>query len=334
MKSLRLYVLVFVLTADVIACGPSGEDGDQNGLTGVSFTQSNAADLGGIAVSAIEVFPIVSSAYQAIVDAIEMQNPVDASSSTKSLADLGDIGLCSSGQSNLRWNDSDDDGVLSAGDTTALEWVDCNDEITGTLGFSFLAVAYALTVADVDLAVTVDNGLDAQSPPLVLEGRFRGEINGIPGTPDTPESAIARYLVVDQTDPSLGLTTEADGQGQYALGCFNLYFTIELERGSYTLAEPFGVFGLPDSRIMTMRAFALPPLDFENGDYPTSGAIGLFAESGATPCTALGVGPEGVDSNGSFTTVTATTGGDVVLEGETPSGTPFTVETTWVELRR
>jgi hypothetical protein len=95
-----------------------------------------------------------------------------------------------------------------------------------------------------------------------------------------------------------------------------LYFTVDLEGSSYVFSEPFGVLGLPQSRVMTIRSYERPPLVFETDDFPASGEIGLYAESGATPCAALDVGPQGVDSNDSFAVVTATGGGNVVLARE------------------
>lgn len=328
MSLVRYCLLVGALTSITLGCATGGgDDGNGNGSegAGVSFTESNAADLAGITVSAIEVFPRLSGAYQAIVEAIQAQNAL--ASVPKSTRDLGDIGLCFSGESNLTWNDEDDDQGLSAGDSAMLDLVDC-DELAGTVTFSFSEVAFALTVADLDLSVSVDD--DVQTSPVLLEGRFRVEVNGVPGP---PESAIARYLVVDQEDPTLGLTASVDAQTEYAFGCFNLYFTFDLEQGGYLLAEPFGVLSVPDAGVMTMEAYGLPAWTFETGDYPSSGELVLSAQSGATPCAALEIGPEGIDSNDSFTTLTATGGGSVTLEGETETGTPFSIQTTWDDLR-
>ncbi|KPK16156.1 MAG: hypothetical protein AMJ62_06590 [Myxococcales bacterium SG8_38] len=328
MKLTRNCLLLCVLTLSTVGCA-TGDSDDGNGPegAGVSFTESNAAGLAGIAVSAIEVFPRLSGAYQAIVEAIQTQNALGSAAVRKSLRELGDIGLCISGESNLTWNDEDDDLVLSAGDSAMLDLVDC-DELAGMVTFSFSEVAFALTVADVDLSVSVDD--DVPGAPVLLEGRFRVEVNGVPGP---PESAIARYLVVDQEDPTLGLTASVDAQREYAFGCFNLYFTFDLEQGGYLLAEPFGVFSVPGVGVMSMVAGGLPPLIFENGDYPASGQINLYAESDALPCAALGIGPDGVDANDSFTTLTATGGGSVTLEGETETRAPFSIQTTWDDLR-
>jgi len=311
------------------ACGGDGGGANGDDSAGVSFTEASAADLAGIAASAIEIFPRLSAAYQGIVEAIDAQNGGGVGSSTKAVIDIGDIGLCSTGQSNLIWDDVDDDQVLSANDICTLELVDCDDEINGTVAFDFREVAYAKTVADIDLDVTLANASDGQAGSRSLQGRFRAEINGVPGP---PELAIARYVVVDNSDPTLGLVAELDREAEFALGCFSLYFTTNLETGGYALAEPFAVFKVARAGVMSIEAFGMPPLDFANGQYPISGKIGFYAQSGATPCTALGIDEEGVDSNDSFCTLTATGGGDVALEGETIDGTPFTVDTTWDEL--
>jgi len=312
------------------ACGGDGGGTNGDDSAGVSFSEANAADLAGVAASAIEIFPRLSAAYQGIVEAIDAQNGAGLGSSTKALVDIGDIGLCSTGQSKLIWNDVDDDQVLSANDTCTLELVDCDDEINGSVAFDFLEVAYAKTVAEIDLDVTLANASDGQAGSQSLQGRFRVEVNGVPGP---PELAIARYFVADKSDPTLGVVAQLDGEPQFALGCFNLYYTTNLETGGYLLGEPFAVFKVAAAGVMSIEAFGMPPLDFANGQYPISGEMGFYAESGATPCAALGIDAGGVDSNDSFCTLTATGGGDVALEGETIDGTPFTVETTWDELR-
>jgi len=319
---------LWILIATALACGSSTDGGDGDGLTGVSFNESNAEGLASIAVSAIDVFPRLTTAYQGIVDAVQQQSSLSPSAVAKALFELGDIGLCSSGASNLAWDDADDDGSLSAGDTTTLMFADCDGELDGTIVFDFSEVAYALTIAEVALNVTIDS---AALPAVALDGRFQIEVNGVPGP---PESVIARYLVVDQTEPESSLTATVEGSTQYRMGCFNLYFTFNLEQGSYSLSEPFGVFSIPTAGVMTMEAFGQPPFVFDNGDYPSSGQLALSAASGATPCAALDIGPDGVDSNESATALTATGGGAVTLEGQSSTGAPFTIDTTWDALRR
>ena len=322
---------LWMVTATALACGSSagGDGGDGDGLSGVTFDESDAEDLASVTVSAIDVFPRLSAAYQGIVDAIQMHDLLSSSLGAKALVELGDIGLCSSGASALSWDDADDDGSLSGGDSTVLALANCDGELDGTVIFRFSEVAYALTVADVDLNVTIDDSTEL--PPVALEGRFRLEVNGVPGP---PESAIARYLVVDPTDPESSLTASVDGQTEYRLGCFNLYFTFDLEQGSYRLRDPVAVFSIPGSGVMTMEAYGLPSLVFENGDYPSSGELSFSAQSGVLPCTALDISSEGVDSNDSVIALTATGGGAVTLDGETVDGTPFMIETTWDALRR
>jgi hypothetical protein len=209
---------------------------------------------------------------------------------------------------------------------TTLELIDCDDAATGSVSFEFLEVADALTVAEIALDLVIASQPDLGARTRSVNGRFRVEVNEVPGPPDM---LISRYLVVDQTDSSLGMVVKLDGETEFALGCFNLYFTSNLETGDYTLGEPFGVFDIADRGVMTMRAFGMPPLDFQGGENPIGGSVGFYAESGATPCAALDIGPEGVDSNDSSCTLTATGGGNLSLEGETADGLPFDVDTSW-----
>jgi hypothetical protein len=125
-----------------------------------------------------------------------------------------------------------------------------------------------------------------------------------------------------------------EGETEYRIGCFNLQWTLDLEQGSFSLLQPFAVFSVPGYGIMTMEAFGRPPLVFESGGYPASGDFTLLAQSGATPCAALEIGADGVDSNDSLLALTATGGGDVTLVGQTAAVAPFTVETSWDALRR
>ncbi|MGB8330860.1 MAG: hypothetical protein WCE62_12090, partial [Polyangiales bacterium] len=202
------------LTMSLAACGGGTSTSNGDDSAGVSFTEANATELAGIAASAIELFPRIGAGYQGIVEAIDAQNTAGMGLSAKALIDIGDIGLCSTGQSNLIWDDADDDEELSATDIATLELVDCDDEINGTLAFGFLEVAYTKTVADIDLDVTLSNALEGEASSESLQGRFQVEVNGVPGP---PELAIARYVVVDNSDPSLGVLARLDGEPEFAL---------------------------------------------------------------------------------------------------------------------
>jgi hypothetical protein len=138
--------------------------------------------------------------------------------------------------------------------------------------------------------------------------------------------------VAEQTDGSSLLKIRLNGETAQEIGCFNLYYTFNLETNSLTLSEPAGVFRIPKYGVMSMISWGLPPLVFEGGQHPESGQASFFAYSTATPCAGLDIGGSGVDSNNSTFTVTATGGGGITLAGESDDGGSFSVHTTWSEL--
>lgn len=117
------------------SCGGGDGDGNGNGNgngddgAGIRFTESNVRDIARVVCAGLEIFPQLSRIELAMVQADESLRPGDPRSSPRVLGDLGDIGLCTTGESILWWSDTDGDEALSAGDSLRLELIDCDDEV-------------------------------------------------------------------------------------------------------------------------------------------------------------------------------------------------------------
>jgi hypothetical protein len=329
-----VFFLAFLCVLWIAGCG--GEDGtdgdgdgDGGGDAGIHFTALNVTDAARVACGGLEIFPRLSLIFLAMAQATEPASGREAGGPRPAAVhDLGDLGLCSSGESNLSWNDADGNEALGGGDVLTLTMINCDGEVNGTVALTFQEVAYALTTAGVVLDLIIQEVVDGSPQTESLTGRFRAEVNRVPGPPET---AIFRYLV-EQTDGSSRIVLVHEGKTAYSMGCFNLYFVFNLESDAFTLSEPLAVFRIPGMGVMSMQSFGLPPLVFADGEAPESGQAGFYAYSTATPCAGLDIGGGGVDSNNSGFLITATGSGGIVLGGITDSGTTFSVHTTWSDL--
>lgn len=327
------FLLLPLLSVPIGGCGgDDGPNGDGNGDgddAGILFTASNVKEVARIACGGLEIFPRLSGTILAMIQAVEPRAGRESRGpAPASLHDLGDLGLCATGESNLSWDDVDGDQAPSGGDVLTLAMVDCDGELNGTIALLLHEAAYALTAADATLDLTIGEVVDGVPQAESLTGAFRVEVNRVPGP---PERAIFRYVVV-QTDGASRVQLVRNGETAYAMGCFNLYYIFEPASGAFTLSEPLAVFRIPGLGVMSMQSWGSPPLVFANGAYPESGEAKFYAYSTATPCAGLDIGGQGVDSNDSVFRLTATGGGGVSLAGTTDEGSSFTVNTAWTEL--
>lgn len=326
----------FLVMATALAVGFAGcgedDDGGDGGIdgdverAGIPFSAANAERCASVAIAALSPFPEIGQAAMAIMAAIEDHGTEAPGLSPRTVIDLGDIGLCSSGSSRLSWNDSDGNGTLSAGDEAVLTLTDCDGSRSGTLELEFTAVTAGAATAELSLAITIEETVDGEPESGTLSGRFRMDVERFPSE---TVPGILRFQVDEPTDGAQGLTGTLNGKTEYELGCFNLYYSLALGSPYYTLSEPYGVLSIPDLGYASFASFGLPGLVFPEGTYPQSGALRLMAFAAVTPCTGVKVSGDGVNGNDSVLILTATGGGTVTLSGQTPAGEPYSVQTTW-----
>lgn len=328
MRGAFLVLLSFALMAVLPACGDDGNGGDGGGddLTGVFLTAGNAELVGGLAASSIDVFPGLTEVMRTVLERIDA-----LASSPHPLAgtiDLGDLGFCSTGSATGSWIDADGNQALSAGDAFEVTVTDC-DSVDGTLSAAFLEVGLESGSADLELHITFRDEVDGSLETRSMDGKFRLEVDhsGPPGT------IVFRYLVPETTDGSRSLTATRNGVPAYQMGCFNFYFILSETDGSFTLSEPVAVYKVPGQGVVSLWAIGLPALQFPHGDNPVSGQLSFWGQAFILPCASLGIPSGGVDSNESSLTLTVSEGGGVVLSGQTDLGEPFSLQTSWDELR-
>lgn len=315
--------LIILLFAACNDDGNGGGGGD--GLSGVHFTQQNAARLVGPVADFVDFLPGLSEAISAVIARIDA---LSAPSLPAGVIDLGDLGMCSTGQATATWNDADDSGDLSAGDALNLQVTDCDGEVSGSLTMLILTSGTDSGSGDLDLSLTIKDDVGGVTRTQGVSGKFRLEVEGA----QPPGAMGYRYSVPQNTDGSLGVKATLNGTTAYELGCFNFYFTFQQD-GSYTLSDPAADIRIPGEGILSLSAWGTDPLAFTGDNVPVGGQLSFWAEANALPCARLDIPAGGVDSNDSNCVLTATGGGNVTLEGQTADGQPFTVQTTWDDIR-
>jgi hypothetical protein len=324
-----ILVLIFL----PMACSEDDDNGGGDGSAAVSFTAANANSAAAMFASTVSPFVEASLAGLAVVQAAEtaaggLATGGVTAGTARDLVELGDLGLCDTGQSIGTWDDRDGDQTLSAGDVLEVTFMACDDVTSASLTLMLEDVGYALTTAAAVLEATFVDVDRAAAATSGLFGAFRVEMNRVP----EPPLFICRLLVSAQNDPLQRLILTSDDVAVLEVGCFNLYFTFELDGGGFTLSEPLAVFRIPDAGIMSIESWGLPALTFPDRETPEAGQVRFVAYSFATPCAALGVPGDGIDSNESYLVLTATGGGNVTLVGQAADGAPIAVETTWDQL--
>lgn len=306
------------------ACNDDGNNGGGgDGLTGVYFTQQNAAEMVGPVASFVDFLPGLSQAINAVIAKIDA---LSAPALPAGIIDLGDLGMCTTGQATATWSDADDSGDLSAGDVLSVQVTNCDGEVSGTLTMAVLTSGTDSGSGDLDLSLTIKDEVGGVTQTLAVSGKFRLEVEGSQG------GMAYRYLVPQNTDGSLGVKAILNGTTAYEMGCFNFYFTFQQD-GTYTLSEPVANVRIPGEGILSMSEWGAEPMAFTGDSVPVSGQLSFWAEAFSLPCARLDIPAGGVDANDSKCVLTATGGGNMTLEGQTADGQPFTVHTTWDDIR-
>lgn len=334
MRGVGRSLVVLVMTLALAACGGDddngggGTDGGEDVL-GVAFSESNVEQCASVVIATLSPFSGAAGAVVAMEDAIFDYTASAGATMPEGMIDLGDLGICSTGQSHLVWNDADGNGALSAGDVAVLTLTDCEGSTSGTLNLDFEEVSFAATTASVRMNIGIEETVDGEPETGTLTGTFRLQMARYQGTPPVAE---VDFLVEDETDGSQGFEVALNGKTECEVGCFNFYFTVWPGTERYALSEPFGVLRIPGLGVASLSSFGLPALDFQNGSEPESGALRLVAVAAATPCAGVDVPGDGIKGNESFVVLTATGGGGVTLAGKDSGGTPFSIQTAWSSL--
>ncbi|HKI84992.1 MAG TPA: hypothetical protein VKA63_11735 [Candidatus Krumholzibacteria bacterium] len=323
--------LALVISSLFLGAGCGGDDdvtGGGDGMHGVYFTSNNAPYALSYFASVLDLTISVNRAKGVLLAA------VDAASNQKRVSalgqvDLGDLGLCDTGQSHGVWNDSDGDGILSVGDSIELTATDCDDISRGTLTLVVLSITGPSVLLDVTVDLTINEIENQQTHTTHIMGHYACAITA---EGDPVSQIVVQDMVAEQTDSASQLSVTLDGVQLFTIGCFNLYYIVDPGYSSFRLSEPLVVFKVPGQGVMSLGAYGLPMLVFDGNGVPISGQVEFWAESFATPCSALGIPSGGVDANDSHFSVTANGNGSFTITGQTDSGAPFSFDVQWDDI--
>ncbi len=333
MKTVLALVLSLALAMSslFLGAGCGGEDdvtGGGDGMHGVYFTSNNAPYALGYFASVLDLTISVNRAKGALLAAVEAASN-QKTSAVLSPVDLGDMGLCETGQSHGVWNDNDNDGQLSVADEIELTATNCDDISQGNLTLIVLSLTGSSVLLDVTLDLTISEIEGQQTHTTHVTGHYACAITA-EGNPVS--QFVVQDMVAEQTDTASQLSVVRDGVHLFTIGCFNLYYIVDPSYSSFRLSEPLVVFDVPGQGVMSLGAYGLPMLVFDGEGVPISGQVEFWGESFATPCSALGIPSGGVDSSGAHFTVTATGSGGLSIEGTTGGGDTFSFSVQWSDV--
>jgi hypothetical protein len=300
-------------------CGGSDDgngDGDVSGTTGTIFNQDNTVSAAELAADTMSFFPAFSDLGQAVITLLAVADPNNSPF---------DLALCTNaGSSMLSWNDADNSGNLSAGDTTSFLFTNCDIDgiASGTINFAFTSVDLDLALPDsVGLTVSVNLNIIDATDTATFTANFGANWS-------TPNNSDFSYSYTAADLPDQKLTVSENGVTLYQFGCFNVTQT-------YNTGDPAGTYILTPDGIMNtdnkiMSLLGDTPLSFVN-DEMESGIKHLWGVSMPISCTALGVPSTGVSGdNGSYILMEGLGGGNIRLHTLDATGAEFfTVDTTW-----
>lgn len=323
--------LALAMTSLFLGTGCGGDDdvtGGGDGMHGVFFTSNNAPNALGYFASVLDLTISVNRAQGALFAAVEAASN-QKTSAALSPVDLGDLGICDTGQSHGVWNDNDNDGQLSVGDGIELTATNCDDISQGNLTLIVLSITGSSVLLDVTIDLTITEFENQQTHTTQVNGHYAC---GITAEGNPVSQIVVQDMVAEQTDTESQLIVTQDGVHLFTIGCFNLYYIVDPSYSSVRLSEPLVVFSVPGQGVMSLGAYGLPMLVFDGNGVPISGEVEFWGESFATPCSALGIPSGGVDSSGAHFTVTATGGGGLSIEGATAGGDPFSLNLLWSDI--
>lgn len=329
MRKILLVALGFFIIPFMIS--GCGDDKTVRGPEAVEFSADNAVALAEIGVGTVNLFASMGRVLSKSLDMI----PLTKGSDSPSRETVYDIGFCFEGNSILTWTDTDDDDVLSAGDSAEVAFENCawdEDALTtlsnGSFNLSFSAVDATSAVVEFSMnyMVAVLDERDTVTTDFV--GLFTADADW-----GSRSEILVSFLVNtdDHEDPTIGFAAIEGGKTQVEFGCFDLDYAFDTVGDGFTLSQPSGVYRIPGAGFLSIisSGIAEDDLDFPDGDYPDSGRMALRAEALPAPCAALALQEEGVKDNNSFLDLAVTVGGEVSLSGEDATGEPFEFLTTW-----
>ncbi|GAB4390581.1 MAG: hypothetical protein Kow0025_23600 [Thermodesulfovibrionales bacterium] len=332
MRKRNLFLLVsalFLLGLGAAMFAGCDGGGGSPGVSAYNFTSANMEDAARAGTDAITLFGPFTDVLAIIIGQFP---PQVESVGPAAVIDLGDLGLCISGTSNLTWNDADDSGTLSAGDSVTLTLADCVVDIGSTanativLAFTAVTLAPVDITADVDLDITTVETVDSTVETERFTGVFTVQVSSLDGFDYT--------VVYTGADPDGLLTDRLNGTLLAKMGCFTV-------TQAFSALDPAGTFTLiangvisTGGKIMTISTPGAP-LGFVPGTpdpYPDSGALDLL---GGGQCAAVGSPNLLTSPSGNYIVFTAVPGDldDVTIELFDSSDTLLdAISTTWSAL--
>lgn len=315
-------VMVIALCSSLILSGCFGSDGDDDvvddgGGSGTAvafnFTRDNTETAAKLAANTISFFPSFSEVSHTVITTLAIPIPNNAPF---------DLTLCANaGSSMLSWNDADDSGDLTAGDSARLTYTDCDIDgiATGTVDFVFSSADLDPPPNQVASTVTLNLSITDAPDTTTYTANFEADWSTIDNNV---------FISASKANDLSGqkITATENGIQLYQFGCFEVIESYSPGTpGTYGLAPVVGVIN-SDNKIMSLAGG--PPLTFVN-DLLESGTKRVL--SLAIPeCASVGV-PAGVgDSDGSYIDIEAQSGGYVRLHTYDNTDAEFyTLDTSW-----
>jgi hypothetical protein len=295
--------VVLAILVVVGACSSSDDDitgNTETTVTAFNFDGTNSTLAAEIAAAAMSFFPEYTAISLAVIDILTNPNS-DPNDSPFPVP-----GICVAGTAELSWNDTDNSGDLTAGDTATLTFTGCDfdgggDIVNGTVEITATSVStvppgFGYTAA---INLTVSYGADTTT----ITANFNANTSSPDGTNFT-----SVYTGTDQ--PGQTVTVTENGTEYFKMGCFNvtqMYNDTEIFAGNYELS-PSGVI-VAVNKVMSLAAGANLSFIGDNMEAGTQRVLSIAAPGCASVGVANGVG----DSNGSYLEMQGTGGGNIQL---------------------
>jgi len=327
-RVLRLATGAIVVVFGILSALGSGGGGDTGGapsgeapapVTKHYFDVNNSISAARAAVAVTAFFPGFTTFEQRIMTTLAASDPGNSPF---------DLAMCANaGRSMLTWIDGDHSGDITAGDSTSLQFTDCDLDgngavTTGTVKFGFTGVNPDPLPNSVSLNAAVNLKVANGADTTAVTGNF--------GTMASTQDGIEFtniYTAYGSTNQELALAENNTALTQF--GCFKVtqVFSSADGPGIYKLSSS-GVINASDT---IMGLANDEQLSFVN-DWLESGTQHLLS-SAPSGCTVLGV-TDGIEgSDGSYLNIEALGGGNLRLRTFDASNLELnTTDTTWEAL--
>ena len=300
------------------SCSSGGDDvvddgGGSSTTSAFNFTDVNTETAAKLAANTLSFFPAFAVVNHVVIYTLAVSDPNNAPFN---------LMLCANtGSSMLSWNDADNSGSLSAGDSAKLTYNDCDIDgiATGTVDYVFNSTDLDPPPSQVASTVTMNLSIYDAPDTTTYTANFEADLS-------TADNNVFTSTSTANDASGQKITATENATQLYQFGCFEVTESYSPSTlGTYGLAPAVGVIN-SDDKIMSLVGG--PPLNFVN-DLLESGTKRLY--SLAIPeCASIDV-PSGVgDSDGSYIDMEALGGGNVRLHTYDDTNAEFyTADTTW-----